>query len=155
MSSPEAHQVVLDTNVVIGAGSRWLASEPAQPATTIQRLVHSVATRHVGLYCDEILEEYVEILLRRNHPQERITRYVALIKELFTNVTITSTTCPTAPSDPDDKVFLLCALDGNADLLVSDDRHLLTIRQAYLPKPEILPTFEASERLQLVGGVPK
>ena len=147
MTPTTAHRVVLDTNTIIGAGSRWLSSEPPQPASPLQCLVHWVASRHVGLYCQEILAEYVELMLRRNHPQERITRYVAFIMELFTSITVTSTSCHTAPDDPDDLVFVLCALDGDADLLVSDDRHLLKIRSAYQPRPDILRPAEASVRL--------
>jgi predicted nucleic acid-binding protein len=86
-------------------------------------------------------------MVRRNHPEDRIARYVAFIMELFTAVSVTSTGCHTAPDDPDDLVFVLCALDGNADLLVSDDRHLLKIRNAYLPRPDILRPDEASIRL--------
>jgi uncharacterized protein len=151
--TPATQQVVLDTNVVVGAGSRWLANDPPEPASPLQRLVHCVAAQHVGLYCDDILEEYVDVLARRNHPQDRITRYIALIRKLFTPIAVTSTNCHTPPDDPDDLVFVLCALDGNADLLISDDGHLLKIRPAYQPRPEILPTAEASVRL-LTAGVP-
>jgi predicted nucleic acid-binding protein len=156
MTPTTAHRVVLDTNTIIGAGSRWLASDPPQPASPLQRLVHCVASRHVGLYCEEILAEYVELMERRNHPHDRIALYVAYIMELFTRVGVTSTSCHTAPSDPDDLIFVLCALDGDADLLISDDRHLLRIRAAYLPRPDILRAAEASVRLVVpaLGGAP-
>jgi predicted nucleic acid-binding protein len=151
MTSIAPHRVVLDTNVVIGAGSRWLASEPPQPATAVQRLVHWVACRHTGLFCREILAEYVELMLRRNHPPERISRYVAYLASLFTCINVTSSSCHTAPEDPDDLVFVLCALDGNADLLVSDDRHLLQLQKAYHPRPAIIRPVEASLRLSVPG----
>lgn len=136
-------RVVLDTNVVIGAGSRWLASDPPQPASPLQHLVNRVALQHDGLYCQEIIDEYAELLARRNHPPERAARYLAFIMELFTSVPVTSTTCHTVPPDPDDLVFILCALDGNADWIVSDDGHLLQVRPAYQPRPDILPPDEA------------
>lgn len=145
-------RVVLDTNTIIGAGSRWLASEPPQPASPLQRLVHWVATRHIGLYCQEILEEYIELMVRRNHPSDRIALYVAFIKSLFICVPVTSNGCHTIPDDPDDVVFILCALDGDADLLVSDDRHLLNVRSAYLPRPEILCSLDANSRLLVPGN---
>jgi len=31
------------------------------------------------------------------------------------------------PDDPQDEIFLACALDGQADLIVSGDRHLLDL----------------------------
>lgn len=140
---PPRFGVVIDTNVIIGAGSRWLANEPPQPASPLQRLVYWVANRHRGLYCDAILAEYVELMQRKNHPAERIARYVAYIMALFTPVTITSTTCHTPPADQDDLAFILCALDGDADLLVSDDGHLLELRTAYQPRPDIIPPADA------------
>lgn len=143
MTTTAPRRVVLDTNVVIAAGSSWLANEPPEPTKPLQRLVHCVARRHVGLYCREILEEYAELLSRHRHPPERAAKYLAFITVLFTPVALASTQCHTPPADPDDLVFILCALDGDADLLVSDDNHLLKIRQAYLPRPDIVHPHEA------------
>jgi hypothetical protein len=42
----------------------------------------------------------------------------------FTQVTLTSKSAPVKPSDPDDEVFLLCAIDGGADYLISEDHSL-------------------------------
>jgi predicted nucleic acid-binding protein len=147
MNAGIAHRVVLDTNTIIGAGSRWLADEQRRPSTLLQRVVYAVATANTGLYCRQILDEYVELMVRRRHPTERIALYTAFIIELFTNIDITSSTCHTPPSDPDDLIFILCSLDGNADILVSDDRHLLAVRPSYEPRPAILPSPEAEGRL--------
>ena len=38
---------------------------------------------------------------------------------------------PVPPSDPDDEVFLICAIDGHADYLVSEDRDLLSLKDSY------------------------
>ena len=38
--------------------------------------------------------------------------------------------------DPDDEVFLICALDGDADWLVSEDTDLLDLKTSY-PRPVI------------------
>lgn len=40
------------------------------------------------------------------------------------------------PSDPDDEIFLLCAIDGNADYLVSEDHSLTNLKSSYA-KPVI------------------
>jgi predicted nucleic acid-binding protein len=141
------YRVVLDTNQIIGAGSRWLAGETPQPVSPPQRLVHGVATQHIGLYCQEILAEYVDVLLRRRHPRERVTRYVAYLAALFTDVTVTSRGCHTPPDDPDDVIFVLCALDGDADFLVTEDGHILAVRHAYHPRPAIVPPDEARSHL--------
>lgn len=149
MSITSNFRILLDTNTVIGAGSRWLAEEPPRPVSIVQCLVHSVASSHVGLYCESILEEYVEVMRRRNHPEERIAKFLAYVISLFTKVTVTSISCHTPPSDPDDMIFIFCALDGDADLLVSDDKHLLNVRDAYLPRPDIVRVPEACLHLHL------
>lgn len=151
MSITPNFRIVLDTNTVIGAGSRWLAEEHPRPVSIVQRLVHTVASSHVGLYCESMLDEYVEVMRRRNHPEDRIAKFLAFVISLFTKVIVTSTACHTLPSDPDDVIFLFCALDGDADLLISDDKHLLSVRAAYLPRPNIVRVPEACLHLQLVG----
>ena len=55
---------------------------------------------------------------------------------------LVSTEAPTRPRDPDDEVFLLCAIDGDADYLVSEDRDLLSLRAAY-SRPTIANCEEA------------
>ena len=60
-------------------------------------------------------------------------RLLTYIQGAFAAVGVTSTAAPTPPSDPDDEIFLLCALDGNADYLVSEDAHLPALRHDYRP----------------------
>lgn len=60
----------------------------------------------------------------------------------FESVSITLARAPVPPRDPDDEVFLLCALDGNADYLVSEDDDLLTLKGAYT-RPSIVNCVEA------------
>ena len=125
-------RVVLDTNEIVAAGSRWLdTGAPSSSRNEHLRLLIIVATRHKGLYCDEILDEYARVLLRRRHPPERVRRLLAYIQGAFSPAEITSSAAPIPPGDPDDEIFLLCALDGDADFLVSEDGHLLELRQHY------------------------
>lgn len=136
-------RVVLDTNEIIAAGSRWLdTGAPSSGRNEHLRLLIIVATRHEGLYCDEILDEYARVLLERRHPPERVRRLLAYIEGAFSSVEITSSAAPIPPSDPDDEIFLLCALDGDADYLVSEDAHLLTLRPHY-QRPLIAPCSES------------
>jgi predicted nucleic acid-binding protein len=65
----------------------------------------------------------------------------------FSQVTITTESAPVPPSDPDDEVFLLCAIDGNADYLVSEDKALTDLKTSY-PKPVI----GKSEELAVIFG---
>ena len=54
----------------------------------------------------------------------------------FSQVTITTATAPARPSDLDDEIFLLCAIDGEADYLVSEDHSLTNLTDSY-EKPVI------------------
>ena len=124
--------IVLDTNQVVGAGSRWLdGSLAGANANNHRRLLVCVAEEHRGLYCDEMIDEYLEKLLDRRHPPQRARKLIAYIMGAFVRIEIVSEAAPVPPSDPDDEIFLICALDGNADYLVSEDRALLALRESY------------------------
>jgi predicted nucleic acid-binding protein len=49
----------------------------------------------------------------------------------FSQVHITTKSAPHPPSDGDDEIFVICALDGKADYLVSEDRALLAPKPHY------------------------
>ncbi|MCY4284443.1 MAG: PIN domain-containing protein [Thiotrichales bacterium] len=128
-------RIVLDSNQIVGAGSRWL-DESVANANDHRRLLVCVAREHSGLYCDEIIDEYLEKLLERRHPPERARKLITYIIGSFTRVALVSEFAPVPPVDPDDEVFLICALDGDADWLVSEDTDLLDLKANY-PRPKI------------------
>jgi predicted nucleic acid-binding protein len=66
-----------------------------------------------------------------NHPRERTMKMITYLMGAFSPVPITTAAAPVRPSDPDDEVFLLCALDGNAHYLVSEDKALLDLKASY------------------------
>lgn len=128
----EKYRVVLDTNQIIGAGSRWL--EPGIPVldqNMHRRILIQVAESHIGLYSDKIVAEYLEKLVAKGHPKELTLKMMIYIMGAFLEVSISTTNSPVPPSDPDDEKFLLCAIDGSADYLVTEDRHLTDIKASY------------------------
>jgi predicted nucleic acid-binding protein len=131
------YRVVLDTNQVIAAGSRWLVTgTPSPDKNTSRRILLRVAASHTGLYCGKILGEYLEKLVERRHPKERVVQLIAYIMGAFTEVEVSTACAPFRPTDPDDEIFLLCAIDGNADVLVSNDHSLINLKSSYT-KPAI------------------
>jgi len=125
---------VLDTNQVVAAGSGWLEyGLPNPDPIAARRLLVHVARNAIGLYCTEIADEYLEKLLDRGSPQERAERLMTLLLGAFERVEIQTASAPHAPADPDDEIFVLCAIDGNADYLVSEDEALLELRPHYQP----------------------
>ena len=149
--SAAIRRVVLDTNQIVGAGSRWLqGSIPTPDPNPHRRLLLCVAQRHTGLYCDPIIREYIEKLLDHRHPPARVRALVAYLIGSFESVTIVSSTAPVPPADPDDEIFLICAIDGDADYLVSEDHHLLSLKSRY-QRPEIGRCSEIINALCLPG----
>ena len=54
--SAAMRRVVLDTNQIVGAGSRWLRNSiPTLDPNPHRRLLLCVAERHTGLYCGPII----------------------------------------------------------------------------------------------------
>jgi predicted nucleic acid-binding protein len=133
----QGYRVVLDANEVIGAGSKWLErGVPSPDKNTHRRVLLRVAESHIGLYSDKIVGEYLEKLVALNHPKDRALKMMIYIMGAFLEVKVTTENAPVPPADPDDEVFLLCAIDGNADYLVSEDQHLTDIKSSYA-KPVI------------------
>ena len=130
-------RIVLDTNQIVGAGSRWLDGSVANAnVNDHRRLLVCVAEKHSGLYCDGIIDEYLEKLLERRHPLGRARKLITYIMGSFIRIEIVSESAPVPPIDPDDEIFLICALDGDADWLVSEDTDLLVLKASY-PRPQI------------------
>ena len=128
----QSYRVVLDTNQIIGAGARWLYEGVPSPDTnTPRRILIRVAESHTGLYRGKLVGEYLEKLVDQGTSHQRALKLMTYIMGAFSRVTITTEFAPMRPSDLDDEVFLLCAIDGDADYLVSDDRDLTRLRPDY------------------------
>ena len=131
------YRVVLDTNEVVGAGTGWLDhGVPVPDGNTHRRVLIRVAESHTGLYSGKIVGEYLEKLVDLGHPRERALKMITYLMGAFSPVQIVSKSAPVPPADPDDEVVLLCAIDGNADYLVSEDKHLTDVKGSYT-KPVI------------------
>jgi uncharacterized protein len=143
----EKFRVVLDTNQLISAGSGWLdKGVPSPDKNTCRRILIRVAESHTGLYTGKVIGEYIEKLVDRGHPPDRALKLITYVMGAFTRIEITTVSAPIAPSDPDDEIFLLCAIDGNADYLVSDDHSLTNLKGNYV-KPVIGKSEELAQPL--------
>jgi predicted nucleic acid-binding protein len=123
---------VLDTNQIIAAGSGWLDIPVAAPDPVCSRrlLIH-IAKNETGLYSGKMMGEYLEKLLDRKHPPERAARLIQFLLGVFERVEIVTNTAPHPPADPDDEIFILCAIDGHAAYLISHDAALLELQEHY------------------------
>lgn len=114
-------KVVLDTNVLV---SSVLGGQAAQV------LVLWRHERFDLLVTPEILQEYWAVLTRPKFglPQNVIDDLAGYIfrRSVFVVPAVVS---PIVLADPDDDKFLAAAIGGNADVVVSGDRHLLAIEK--------------------------
>lgn len=119
-------RVVIDTNVIVsGILSRkgapaellnaWrerrfiLLSSPATVAE-VRAVLQYPRIRHKYHLSDEDIEQTITLL-----------EHDALLVSGDANV------AGSVPDDPKDKMFLACAMDGQADIVVSGDHHLLDL----------------------------
>ncbi len=115
-------RVVLDTNVFI---SGVFFSGPP-----FEILKAWLDKRIQIIISSEILQEYKRVgeELMHRYPDIEIT---PILKSFSTKAT--SVSAPRLPHpvcvDPDDDKFLACAAAGNAELIISGDRHLLDINE--------------------------
>jgi len=112
-------KVVLDTNVFVSAYLK-----PNRISVKV------VDLWILGVFqlvvCEEILDEYSEILLRKGISYN-------LVKELNKQIWNTAIKIKIhkrlnlVKDDPDDDKFIECALEGKANIIVSGDPHLLKL----------------------------
>ncbi len=114
-------KVILDTNVAV---SSLFGGKPLE--------VTQLWWRGHFMLClsPAILEEYLEVFDRFPQAQTQIDRFLAMLAEGSHVVYVESPPLIQAvESDPDDDKFLDCAVMAKAAVIVSGDRHLLSLGQ--------------------------
>ena len=118
-------RVVLDTNVLVRSIGRQLAFRPIFDAFLVKRfeLVISVS----------ILLEYEEVLADRNGPLVGAGVVALLLTRTNVRRQRISYDFRLVEDDPDDDKFVNAYIAGQADYLVTDDRHFRTVLAAKFP----------------------
>lgn len=139
-------RLVLDTNTVIsallwkGAPHNLIAAARSRRATTL----HTSA---------KLLAELVDVLSRDKlasavaatgeNPETLLRRYVNLVQ-----VHVPAAIPPVVLSDPDDDEVLACAIAASAQLIVSGDRDLLSLKTY-----RGIPIVSAAEAIRIITAV--
>ncbi|HHX39394.1 MAG TPA: putative toxin-antitoxin system toxin component, PIN family [Armatimonadetes bacterium] len=126
---PARLRVVLDTNLFVAA--YW------NPRSAPARVLEACEESQLRLLYSAAIRREMDYILRKAHTSEAFQHRVSLLLEDAEEI------CPTrslrlVQADPDDDKFLECALEGDADYLISSDAHLLrlgTINGARIIKP--------------------
>ena len=115
-----AERVVVDTNVLISAALR--------PVGTPRAVVNTIrAARGVLLFSNETLQELHGRLFRPKFDRyvSRAVRSVFLVQLMGVSERASITGAKLGCGDPQDDKFLETAMVGEADCLITGDRHLL------------------------------
>jgi uncharacterized protein len=119
-------RIVLDANQFISA-----LLKPGSNPDAIMQLIREekVILLLSETICSEILRvlTYPKILKCTDKSAKYLTGFVEKLKSV---AIITPGTLPLAPlaADPDDTKYLVCALEGKADFIISCDHHLTDLR---------------------------
>ena len=128
---------VIDTNVIV---SGLITTNPLSPTKIV--LENLMNKSIVPLYCEEVLQEYSEVLCRDKFclPEEKIEKVLALIK----SDGISSKRVPSKEAfpDPKDVVFYEVALS-------KEDSYLVTGNIKHFPKVDFVVT--PAEMLAIIG----
>ena len=132
-------RVVLDTNtllVSIGRKSKYRIIFEALLEGRIRLLL-----------TNDILSEYVEILEARTSPivAENIASF--LLRSPDVERTEVYFRWAAIYADADDNKFVDCALNSNADFIVTDDRHYQVLTTVPFPKIRVMRTSEFAAML--------
>ena len=133
-------RVVLDTNtllVSIGRKSDYRVIFDALLAGRIQVLLSN-----------EILSEYVEIFEQRTNAVVATNIADFLIRSPDVERIEVYFRWAAIYRDADDNKFVDCALNGNADFIITDDRHYDVLKSIHFPKIKVLKTKEFAELLK-------
>lgn len=119
-------RAALDTNILVSALVKRQGTQ--------YRIVSHANSRFVWLTSEFILKETTTVLsrprIRKKYPEQttitRQKRYLALVRRTAEIVKV-KTELMTV-SDATDNQVLACAVDGQADYLVTGDHHLLDVK---------------------------
>jgi len=120
-------RAVLDTNVIVAA---HLSQSPRSP--TLELLNRWRRGEFVLLYSRLIRQEYARKLNALDIEQERVADFLNDILYLGMRVPLRSMQIEAAVmADPDDDVFVACAIVGKATHLVTYDPHIRDLGREY------------------------
>ena len=120
-------RAVFDTNVIIAA---LKSKNPNSP--TVELLKRWRNDEFILLYADDLLLEYREKFITRNIDAALRIAFLASLDVLGERIELAPDQIKRVVSnDPDDDIFIACAIVGKATHLVSYDPHLLNLGESY------------------------
>lgn len=130
-------RLVIDTNVLI---SSFFGGNPKKVIDLWRR------GRAILCITHEVLEEYLRVIARLSIAPETKSKVVAILQEQRNiELIIPSRHYAVIREDPEDDKFIDCAVEAQADYIISGDEHLLRVK-AYRG----IPIYSPKEFLQFI-----
>lgn len=118
-------RVVLDTNVYIGAA--------LNPQSIIYKIVEDSAAQYMATYftSPEILQELQDILEspKLGFSRPDVVRWLNRLEKAITVIRPQQKVDLLTERDPDDNKILECALEAKADIIITADLDLLSLKE--------------------------
>ncbi len=124
-----SYRIVVDTNILVSA----VLKKQSRPAAIIDAVINGgllLISSHAILKGARRVFSYpkLQILLKKNQVTgKEIDNYIDAISKLAILVP-GKLKLDVIKNDPSDNEFLICAVEGQADFIVSGDRHLTDIK---------------------------
>ena len=128
-------KITADTNVLVSATFWYGASE---------KIISKVEAKEICLVLsEEIIKEYSDVLDYKEIKDKIQDKRLVMIHTINKIISISNIIDPKIKlsiikEDPDDNKILECALSANVDYIVSNDKHLLKLKE-YKNIPIITP----------------
>ncbi len=115
-------KITVDTNILISA--------VVFPGGAIAKIMDLVITRQCIIYVsDKIIEEFSDVMKRKFfRTGVFLDDDIDLIREIAV-VVYPEETINVIKSDPSDNRILECAVESDSDVIISGDKHLLTLKK--------------------------
>lgn len=125
-----SYRIVIDTNVIVSA----ILNPSGTPAYILDAVMDG---RFSSITSHALLEEarrvfaypkLKRVLARNKVGPEATDQYLDRLSQIST-VVPGETTLDVIEGDPDDNMVIACALEGQADYVVTGDQHILALRE--------------------------
>jgi putative PIN family toxin of toxin-antitoxin system len=125
-------RVVIDTNSLLVSIGRRSKYRP---------IFDSIISGQIKvIISNDVLTEYVEIIGQRTNPVVANNIASFLVRSPDVEHTNIYFKWAAIDQDADDNKFVDCALNGNAEYIVTDDRHFNILKDIEFPKIKIIKT---------------
>lgn len=120
------YRVVLDANQIVSAFLKS-TGHPAKLLDLFKEGVFEVVISPSIIEEMECVLNYPRLQKYHGRTRQEIKQFLALFKDLCINIPVENKRGIIVEDDPTDDKYVVCAIEGDADFIISGDKHLLNL----------------------------